>query len=120
MQLKARLLLAAVAVTASAGLALGTAAPLAAASAPHVVDGSGAGSPSNQQNEAIKRAQAKGVIVVATTRTGTGRVLETNSRKKSGVIPGDNLSAQKARILLQLALTRTSDPKEIKRIFDEY
>lgn len=42
MQLKARLLLAAVAVTASAGLALGTAAPLAAASAPHVVDGSGA------------------------------------------------------------------------------
>ncbi|SFN24204.1 Putative peptidoglycan binding domain-containing protein [Streptomyces sp. cf124] len=42
MQLKARLLLAAVAVTASAGLALGTAAPLAAASASHVVDGSGA------------------------------------------------------------------------------
>jgi L-asparaginase len=85
-----------------------------------VVDGSGAGSPSNQQTDAIKRAQAKGVIVVATTRTGTGRVLETNSRKKSGIIPGDNLSAQKARILLQLALTQTSDPVQIKRIFDEY
>jgi L-asparaginase len=85
-----------------------------------ILDGSGAGSPSNQQTEAIKRAQAKGVIVVATTRTGTGRVLETSSRKKSGVIPGDNLTAQKARILLQLALSQTSDPKEIKRIFDQY
>ncbi|UUU24491.1 peptidoglycan-binding domain-containing protein [Streptomyces sp. DSM 40750] len=42
MQHKARLLLAAVAVTASAGLALGAAAPLATASGPHVVDGSGA------------------------------------------------------------------------------
>lgn len=39
---KTRLLLAAVAVTASAGLALGAAAPLATASGPHVVDGSGA------------------------------------------------------------------------------
>ncbi|WP_371577531.1 peptidoglycan-binding protein [Streptomyces sp. NBC_01314] len=42
MQLKARLLLGAVAVTASAGLALGVAAPLATASGPYVVDGSGA------------------------------------------------------------------------------
>ncbi|MGW0840347.1 peptidoglycan-binding domain-containing protein [Streptomyces sp. NPDC002787] len=39
---RTRLLLAAVAVTASAGLALGATAPLAAASGPHVVDGSGA------------------------------------------------------------------------------
>jgi L-asparaginase len=85
-----------------------------------VVDGSGAGSPSAEQDAAIKRAQDKGVIVVATTRTGTGRVLETIARKKSGVIPGDNLTPQKARILLQLALTRTSDPLEIKRMFDEY
>lgn len=42
MQLKSRLLLGAVAVTASAGLALGVAAPLATASGPYVVDGSGA------------------------------------------------------------------------------
>ena len=41
MQHKARLLLAAVAVTASAGLALGAAAPLATASGSYVVDGSG-------------------------------------------------------------------------------
>ena len=85
-----------------------------------VVDGSGAGSPSNQQTAAIKRVLAKGVIVVATTRTGTGRVLQTRSRTEEGIIPGDNLTPQKARILLQLALTQTSDPVQIKRMFDEY
>jgi len=35
-------------------------------------------------------------------------------------IEGDNLVAHKARILLQIALTKTSDLKEIQRIFDEY
>ena len=35
-------------------------------------------------------------------------------------IEGDNLVAHKARILLQLALTQTSDRKEIQRIFNEY
>ncbi len=30
------------------------------------------------------------------------------------------INPQKARILLMLALTRTSDPKEIRRIFAEY
>jgi len=32
----------------------------------------------------------------------------------------DNLTPQKARVLLRLALTKTRDPKEIQRIFDEY
>ena len=33
---------------------------------------------------------------------------------------GDNLNPQKARILLQLALTKTTNLEEIQRIFDEY
>jgi L-asparaginase len=37
-----------------------------------------------------------------------------------GLIPSDNLSAQKARILLMLALTRTREPEEIARMFDDY
>jgi len=37
-----------------------------------------------------------------------------------GLIPTDNLSAQKSRILLMLALTKTRDPKEILRMFNEY
>ena len=32
----------------------------------------------------------------------------------------DNLSPQKAAILLSLALTKTSDPNQIQRMFDEY
>ena len=36
------------------------------------------------------------------------------------IVPSDTLTPQKARILLMLALTKTSDPKEIRRIFSEY
>ena len=36
------------------------------------------------------------------------------------MIPADKLNPQKARILLMLALTRTSDLKEMRRIFAEY
>lgn len=88
-----------------------------------VVDGTGAGSPTGGpggQTEAIKRAQAKGILVVVTARTRAGRVQDTPRRRESGIIPADNLTPEKARLLLQVALTKTSDPKEIKRIFDEY
>jgi L-asparaginase len=37
-----------------------------------------------------------------------------------GIVSANNLNAQKARQLLRVALTRTSDPKEIARIFSEY
>jgi L-asparaginase len=85
-----------------------------------VVDGTGAGSPTNGQTEAIKRAQAKGVVVVATARTHGGRVQDTPRRREAKIVPGDNLLPEKARILLQLALTKTTDLAEVKRIFDEY
>ncbi|WP_340648331.1 asparaginase [Pseudoxanthomonas winnipegensis] len=85
-----------------------------------VVDGTGAGSPTASQTEAIKRAQAKGVVVVATARTRGGRVQDTPRRREADIVPGDNLTPEKARILLQLALSKTRDTAEIKRIFDEY
>ena len=44
------------------------------------------------------------------TRAGEGRTL----------IWGDNLTPQKARILLMLALTTTRDPAELQRIFEKY
>ena len=37
-----------------------------------------------------------------------------------GTVAGGNLSAQKARILLMLALAQTRDPKEIQTFFDRY
>ncbi|MDP3071356.1 MAG: asparaginase [Opitutaceae bacterium] len=88
-----------------------------------IVDGTGAGSPTGGptgQTEAIKRAQAKGIVVAVTARTRGGRVQDTPRRRESGIIPADNLTPEKARMLLQIALTKTTDPKELKRIFDEY
>ncbi len=85
-----------------------------------VIDGTGAGSLAGTQTDAVKRAQAKGVVIVATARTRGGRVQETIRRTEAKIVPGDNLPPEKARILLQLALTKTTDLAEIKRIFDEY
>jgi L-asparaginase len=59
-------------------------------------------------------------ILMRSSRTGNGRVTNRLAMDKLGLIPTDNLIAQKARILLMLALTRTHDPKEIARIFSEY
>jgi L-asparaginase len=36
------------------------------------------------------------------------------------MVVADNLSPQKAALLLTLGLTRTSDPNDIQRMFDEY
>jgi len=35
-------------------------------------------------------------------------------------VSGDTLNPPKARVLLMLALTKSSDPKVVQRIFDEY
>lgn len=85
-----------------------------------VIDGVGAGGATTSQTAALKRAQAKGVVVVMTARTYGGRVQDTPRRREAKIVPGDNLQPEKARILLQLALTQTTDLAEIQRIFDEY
>jgi L-asparaginase len=69
---------------------------------------------------ALAEARKAGVIVMQSTRAGSGRVFSTTKLAEAGFIPADNLTPQKARILLALALTKTSDPEEIKRIFATY
>lgn len=59
-------------------------------------------------------------ILVRSSRVGNGRVTATAQFDELGVIPADTLNPQKARILLMLALTKTTDAKEIRRIFAEY
>lgn len=85
-----------------------------------VIDGTGAGSLAGGQSDAIKKAQEKGIIVVATARTGSGRVQLTPRRIEANIVPGDNLPPEKARILLMLALSKTNDIEEIIRIYDQY
>jgi L-asparaginase len=70
--------------------------------------------------KAVKKGQAKGVVFVQSDRKGSGRVVLSDKSAKRGVVTADNLNAQKSRVLLRLALTETSDPKEIQRIFSEY
>jgi L-asparaginase len=70
--------------------------------------------------DAIKDGQAKGVVFVASDRKGSGRVLESAGSVERNVVTSDNINPQKARILLRLALTKTTDPKEIQRMFNEY
>jgi len=71
-------------------------------------------------NRASAGAMAKGIIIVQSDRKGSGRVLLSERTAGRGVITADNLNAQKARVLLRLALTKTTDAKEIQRMFSEY
>ena len=72
------------------------------------------------QAEALVRARQAGVVIVQGTRVGSGVVHQGKRLRDMGFLTADNLNPQKARILLALALTRTSDPTEIARIFSTY
>jgi L-asparaginase len=89
-----------------------------------VFAGTGAGGLSDSERDAMKailssRSEAK-PILVRSNRTGTGRVVARKEYDELGYIAADNLNPQKSRILLMLALTRTRNVSEIRRIFAEY
>ena len=73
-------------------------------------------------DETAKRLiEQHGTVVVRAHRGGVGRI----QRDEAGVaqpkiVEGDNLTPQKARLLLMFALTKTRTPDEIQRIFDTY
>jgi L-asparaginase len=96
-----------------------------------VIAGAGAGALSGTQAAGIDYATKKGVIVVTTTRTGSGRIAVRGGRGRGGAagpppeevrrrIAGEDLAPVKARVLLMLALAKTTDPAEIQRMFTEY
>jgi L-asparaginase len=75
--------------------------------------------------EAVKEAIDRGVVVVISTRVPNGRVLPIygsvgggKSLKDAGAVFADNLSPQKARILLMLALQSTSNAADVQALFD--
>jgi L-asparaginase len=83
----------------------------------------GAGAISGTQSEGIAYARDKGVPVVVTTRTGSGRIAPPRQaappEARPRIAAGD-LSAVKARVLLMLGLTKTTDAAELQRMFDQY
>lgn len=86
-----------------------------------VYAGSGMGSIHKNAEPALVEAQKKGIVIVRSSRTGNGLVLPSSAQwTAEGFLDGDTLNPQKARVLLQLALTKTDDPKEIQRMFNEY
>ena len=67
-----------------------------------------------------RRGARAGVIVCQGTRVGSGRTLRSPGLRRKGWVASDNLQPWKARLLLALALNRTSDPDEIQSYFDRY
>ena len=72
------------------------------------------------QNKAFDDAIADGIVVVQSSRAGSGRVPQRTQLGARGILSADNLNPQKARVLLMVALSKTSDMEELQRIFAEY
>ena len=72
------------------------------------------------QQQACAQAQRDGVMVVISTRSGSGHAHVANDLLGAGMIAAGNLNPQKARILLALALTVSSDRAVIERMFASY
>jgi L-asparaginase len=85
-----------------------------------VVAGVGGGRPTPGQMEALIGARQRGVLVVHSSRLGSGRVVVTRVRAQHGFIAADNLNPQKARILLMLGLTVTRDVTRLQDMFTVY
>jgi L-asparaginase len=85
-----------------------------------VIASVGAGSPGSLDKEFTDILQKRSAVVVQSSRVGEGRIVRNNNWWESGMVAADNLSPQKAAILLSWALTKTSDPDTIQRMFDEY
>ena len=87
-----------------------------------VVAGVGDGNMTAPALDALAALAKKGMVVVRSSRVGNGivkRNVEVDD-DKLGFVTAQDLNPQKARILLQLALIKTSDPAEIQRMFEEY
>jgi L-asparaginase len=78
------------------------------------------GSPGPADMIALADAVRQGVTVVQSSRAGSGRIFRGKRLAEAGILAGDNLNPQKARLLLALALAHTSDKVEIARIFETY
>jgi L-asparaginase len=87
-----------------------------------VIAGVGNGNFSEGFTAAIKEAVAAGIVVCRGSRCVSGRVVldgEVND-KELGTIVSDDLNPQKARVLLQLGLTKTKDKRELQQYFFHY
>jgi L-asparaginase len=87
-----------------------------------VIAGVGAGNMTQPALDRLAAAAKAGVAVVRSTRTGSGIIYRNNEidDDKMGFVASGELNPGKARVLLQLSLTKTNDVAEIQRYFNEY
>lgn len=90
-----------------------------------VLEAMGRGNIPPQMVKGVKRAIEKGIPVVVVSRCFEGRVFESygyegggKQLRNLGVIFGDTLPGQKARIKLMVALSATKDIERIKAAFE--
>lgn len=83
-----------------------------------VLAGTGNGSLSTAARAGAREALEHGVRVVRASRVGDGTVTPLSEDEALQTIAANSLNPQKARILLMLALTKTSDFRAIQRYFD--
>src|SRR5205814_8964235 len=87
-----------------------------------VIAGVGDGNMTTPALDAVKRAIAKGVVVVRSSRVGEGfirRNIEVDD-DKIGTVASQELNPSQSRVLLKLALTQSSDSKKIQQAFDSF
>ncbi len=84
-----------------------------------VIAGVGNGNVSAGFLKAMQEASQMGVVIVRSSRVGSGGVTSGEIDDKA-FITSDNLNPQKARVLLQLALTKTNNKAKIQEMFEEY
>jgi L-asparaginase type II len=84
--------------------------------------GVGNGSLPAKVRPALSAARKKGVLIVRSARVGQGIVARNGEANDDELdfVAGDNLSPQKARILLMLALTKTTNTRDIQKMFSTY
>jgi L-asparaginase len=87
-----------------------------------VIAGVGDGNMTAPALEAVERAVANGVVVVRSSRVNGGiirRNIETND-DEMGTVASMELNPAKSRVLLQLALLKTSNPAKVQDYFNRY
>jgi len=87
-----------------------------------VIAGVGNGNMTESALKALAAQAKKGIVCVRSSRVVTGRVgrnVEVDD-DKLGLVASLDLNPQKSRVLLRLALTQTSDVKQIQKYFDQY
>lgn len=86
-----------------------------------VIVGSGSGNYSQAWLKSINELSEKGIVFVRSSRVSEGIVFNDKIFDSNEYcIASNTLSGQKARVLLMLALKKTKNREEIKKIFNEY